>query len=62
MEDLQDELRAIFGDERTLTDDADLFAYSRDATPGEMIPPVAVVRPASTADVSSLLALCTLTA
>jgi len=58
VDELIEELRRKLGDERIMSRQADLFAYSLDAAPGEMVPPKVVVRPASTEDVSAVLSLC----
>jgi len=54
-----DELRAIVGAEHVLTSDGDVEPFSRDATPLFRAKPDAVVLPATTEQVSAVLALAT---
>lgn len=57
--DVVAELRAIVGADHVLTSDGDVEPFSRDATPLFRARPDAVVLPADTAEVSSVLALAT---
>lgn len=52
-----DALKKIVGPEYVLTSPEDLYCYSYDAAPGHQHLPEAVVRPASTEEVSQVLAL-----
>ncbi len=55
--EILDQLRAIAGDEQVLTSPEDLICYSYDGTFHESLPE-AVVSPATTSEIASILALC----